>query len=154
MRAGDLSELTGAMVAANPFVPAGCVDAVNKIISRRASTRSAAKLIELYPLPNVPGAGFFNNNFISNGILNNDVDQFDMRVDHNLSAGSDHLFARYSFQNTDRHEPPLLDDPVASGDFASDILNRGQNAVAGGRASSARTSSTSSASATTRCART
>ena len=34
MRAGDLSELTGNMVASNPFVPAGCVDAVNKIISR------------------------------------------------------------------------------------------------------------------------
>ena len=44
-------------------------------------------------MPNVPGAGFFNNNFISNGILNNDVDQFDVRIDHNLSAGRDHLFA-------------------------------------------------------------
>ncbi len=28
-------------------------------------------------------------------------------------------------------EPPLLEDPVASGDFASDILIRGQNAVGG-----------------------
>ncbi len=131
MRAGDLSELTGNMVAGNAFVPAGCVDAVNKIISASCFDPVAAKLIGLFPMPNVPGAGFFNNNFISNGILNNDVDQFDVRLDHNLSAGRDHLFARYSFQNTDRHEPPLLDDPVASGDFASDILNRGQSAVAG-----------------------
>jgi hypothetical protein len=131
MRQGDLSELTGNMVASNPFVRAGCVDAVNKIINRSCFDPVAARLIELYPAPNVPGAGFFNNNFISNGILNNDVDQFDVRLDHNLSAGSDHLFVRYSFQNTDRHEPPLLDDPVASGDFASDILNRGQSAVAG-----------------------
>jgi len=131
MRAGDLSELTGSMVATNAFVPAGCVDAASKIISQSCFDPVAAKLIGLFPMPNVPGTGFFNNNFISNGILNNDVDQFDIRIDHNLSAGSDHLFARYSFQNTDRHEPPLLDDPVASGDFASDILNRGQSAVAG-----------------------
>lgn len=131
MRAGDLGELTGNMVASNPFVPAGCVDAVNKIINRSCIDPVAAKLIGLYPAPNVPGTGFFNNNFISNGILNNDVDQFDIRVDHSLSAGRDHLFARYSFQNTNRVEPPLLDDPVASGDFASDILNRGQSAVAG-----------------------
>ena len=130
MRTGDLSELTGTMVASNPFVRAGCVDAVNKIINRSCFDPVAAQLINLYPAPNVPGAGFFNNNFISNGILNNDVDQFDIRLDHNLAAG-DHLFARYSFQNTDRVEPPLLDDPVASGDFASNILNRGQSAVAG-----------------------
>lgn len=130
MRTGDLSELTGSMVASNPFVPAGCVDAVNKIINRSCFDPVAARLIGLYPAPNVPGTGFFNNNFISNGILNNDVNQFDVRLDHNLAAG-DRLFVRYSFQNTNRVEPPLLDDPVASGDFASNILNRGQSAVAG-----------------------
>ena len=86
MRAGDLSELTGSMVATNAFVPAGCVDAANKIISQSCFDPVAAKLIGLFPMPNVPGAGFFNNNFISNGILNNDVDQFDIRIDHNLSA--------------------------------------------------------------------
>jgi hypothetical protein len=130
MRAGDLSELTGNMVASNPFVPAGCVDSVNKIINRSCFDPVAAQLINLYPAPNVPGSGFFDNNFISNGILNNDVDQFDTRVDHRLTDTSN-LFARYSFQNTNRVEPPLLDDPVASGDFASDILNRGQSAVGG-----------------------
>jgi len=131
MRTGDLSELTGNMVATNAFVPAGCVDAVNKIIRPSCIDPVAAKLMALFPAPNVPGAGFFNNNFISNGILNNDVDQFDVRVDHSLSAGRDHVFARYSFQNTNRVEPPILNDPVASGDFASNILNRGQSAVGG-----------------------
>jgi hypothetical protein len=130
MRAGDLSELTGTMVATNPFVPAGCVDAATRQINAACIDPVARQLINLYPPPNVPGSGFFNNNFISNGILNNDVDQFDVRLDHSLSAG-DRIFGRYSFQHTDRHEPPLLDDPVASGDFASDILNRGQNFVAG-----------------------
>src|SRR5688572_4644471 len=131
MKAGDLSELAGNMVAANAFVPAGCVDAVAKTIARSCFDSSAARLLDLFPAPNVPGTGFFNNNFISNGILTNNVDQFDIRIDHRLGAGSDSLFARYSFQNTDRLEPPVLEDPVASGDFSSDILNRGQSAVAG-----------------------
>ena len=72
MRAGDLSELTGNMVATNAFVRPGCVDAVSKVISIGCFDPVAAKLITLYPIPNVPGAGFFNSNFISNGILNND----------------------------------------------------------------------------------
>ncbi|MGH8189231.1 MAG: carboxypeptidase regulatory-like domain-containing protein, partial [Steroidobacteraceae bacterium] len=130
MRTGDLSELTGNMVATNPFVPAGCVNAATKQISPACIDPVAAGLIGLYPMPNVPGSGFFTNNFITNGVLNSDIDQFDVRVDHSLS-GADRLFGRYSFQNTDRIEPPLLEDPVASGDFASNILIRGQNFAAG-----------------------
>jgi hypothetical protein len=79
----------------------------------------------------VPGAGFFNNNFISNGVLNNDITRFDVRVDHGFGAGRDNLFARYSFSQNDRVALPLLNDPVASGDFASDYLIRGQNAGVG-----------------------
>lgn len=119
------------MVASNPFVPAGCWDAGTRQINASCIDPVARRLLALYPMPNVPGSGFFNNNFISNGILNNDVDQFDIRIDHNLSAGGDQIFGRYSFQHTDRHEPPILESAVASGDFASDILNRGQNFVAG-----------------------
>ena len=130
MRRGDLSELTGTMNANNPFVPAGCVDAANRRINPSCIDPVAAKLINLYPLPNVPGAGFFNNNFISNGTLKNDINQFDIRLDHNLST-RDNVFARYSFSQTDRSEPPVLGDPVASGDFSSNYLIRGQNAVAG-----------------------
>ena len=130
MRRGDLSELTGTMNASNPFVPAGCVNAATKQIAPSCIDPVAARLITLFPLPNVPGAGFFNNNFISNGILTSDIDQFDVRSDY--SAGNnDKIFVRYSFQNTDRIEPPLLEDPVASGDFASNILIRGQNAAGG-----------------------
>jgi hypothetical protein len=131
MRTGDLSELTGTMNATNPFVPAGCVNAAARTISASCIDPVAARLIQLYPLPNVPGAGFFNNNFISNGVLNSDINQFDVRLDHNVGAGRDNLFVRYSYQQTDRVEPPLLNDPVASGDFASDYLIRGQNGVAG-----------------------
>ena len=130
MRTGDLSELTGSMNAGNRFVPAGCVDAAAKRINPACIDPVAARLVNLYPLPNVPGSGFFNNNFISNGILNSDIDQFDVRVDHTLTE-RDSLFARYSFQETDRREPPALEDPLASGDFASNIFIRGQNLAAG-----------------------
>lgn len=131
MKAGDLSELTGNMVASNSFVAAGCVNAMAKTIDRSCFDPTAVRMLSLFPAPNVPGTGFFSNNFISNGILNNDVNQFDIRVDHRIGSGSDSVFARYSFQNTARLEPPVLEDPVASGDFSSDILNRGQSAVAG-----------------------
>jgi hypothetical protein len=129
MRNGDLSELTGSMTANNPFVPAGCVDAAAKRINPACIDPVSAQLITFYPLPNVPGAGV-NNNFISNGVLDSHIDQFDIRVDHNLTA-ADNIFGRYSFQETDRREPPALEDPVASGDFASDIFIRGQNFVGG-----------------------
>jgi len=137
IRQGDFRELTGAMTATNPFVAPGCVNAVAKTITAGCFDPVAAKLIGLYPQPNVPAAiaqfgvagGFVPNNYLSNGILKYDINQFDARVDHTLRANRDQVFARYSFQNTNRKEPPLLDDPVAEGDFASNMLIRGQNAV-------------------------
>src|SRR5687767_2272520 len=54
MRQGDLSELAGAMAASNPFVPAGCVDAVAKRIAPSCIDPVAARLLRLYPAPNVP----------------------------------------------------------------------------------------------------
>ena len=137
IRQGDFRELTGAMTASNPFVAAGCVNAGAKTVNPSCFDPVAARLIGLYPLPNVPAAigqygvpgGFVSNNYLSNGVLNYDVNQFDARVDHTLTPNRDRIFVRYSFQNTNRKEPPLLDDPVAEGDFASNMLIRGQNAV-------------------------
>ncbi|MGQ0734800.1 MAG: carboxypeptidase regulatory-like domain-containing protein [Acidobacteriota bacterium] len=130
MRTGNLSELTGNMVATNAFVPAGCINATAKTVNPACFDPVAVRMLNLYPLPNVPGTGFFSNNFLSNGLLNSDIDQFDTRADYTLNAANS-MFARYSFQNTHRLEPPVLEDPVASGDFSSDILIRGQNLVAG-----------------------
>ena len=131
MRTGDLSELTGTMVANNPFVPAGCVDAVNRRINPSCIDPVAARLLQLYPLPNVPGAGFFNNNFISNGALNNDINQFDVRARSQPVAARQRVRALQLLSRPTASEPPVLDDPVASGDFSSNYLIRGQNAVGG-----------------------
>ncbi len=155
MRTGNLSELTGNMVASNPFVPAGCVDAVNKIINRSCFDPVATKLMNLFPMPNVPGAGFFNNNFISNGILNNTVDQFDVRVDHSLSAGRDHLFAPLQLPEHRSQRAAAartIRSRRATSPATSSIAARARSAA--GRACSARTCSTRCASRTTRSART
>ncbi len=131
MRNGDLSELSGSMVASNPFVPAGCVNALTKQISPNCIDPVAAKMLAYYPKPNIGGDVFTGAaNFISNGILINDINQFDVRVDHTLTS-KDRIFGRYSFQDTNRSEPPVLEDPVASGDFSSIYDITGQNFVGG-----------------------
>ncbi len=54
---------------------------------------NAIKLLNLYPAPN--GPGLFNN-YTSDRIQSNDVDQFDVRGDHNFSE-TDTLFSRVSY---------------------------------------------------------
>ena len=138
MRTGNLTELARGLTT-SAFAPAGCISPATNTISPSCFDPVAQKILGLYPMPNIPSAiaiqgrpgSFGVPNFISNGILNNDVNQFDVRVDHNISGNGGQLFGRYSYMNTVRHEPPVLNDTVASGDFASDILNKGQSAVGG-----------------------
>jgi Carboxypeptidase regulatory-like domain len=138
MRQGNMIELSRG-ITASPFAPAGCINTVAKTIDPSCFDPAAAALLTLYPLPNIPSAvaqqgqpgSFGAPNYISNGLLHNDVNQFDLRGDQNLRTGRDQLFGRYSYMNTTRHEPPVLEDPVASGDFSSDIFNKGQSAVGG-----------------------
>src|SRR5207244_8498453 len=103
---------TGAMAAANPFGPGGCGNAATKTIAASCIDPVAAALLKLYPRANVPQAiaafgtpgGFVSPNYISNGILQNDVDQFDVRVDQNLAAAKSQVFARYSFMDVRSEE--------------------------------------------------
>ena len=52
-------------------------------------------VVNLYPTPNVPGAGLFNN-FLLNPGQSNDQDSFDIKFDGSLRA-RDQLFVSYSF---------------------------------------------------------
>src|SRR5438093_4251368 len=138
MRQGILSELPQSL-RTTTFIPAGCIDAATKTIPVSCFDPVARALLALYPQANIPQAlaafgtpgGLVSPNFISNGLLNNDIDQFDIRTDQTVRRGSDQILARYSFMDTRRLEPPALVDPIASGDFASHILNRGQSLVGG-----------------------
>ena len=139
MRTGNLIELSRAVGGSNQFVPAGCVNATTKVISPGCISPVAAKLMALYPLPNIaselakagqPGS-FGLPNYINNDPLKNTINSFDVRLD--ARPGASHntlLFTRYSYAKTERREPPVL-GPVASGDFASNIDIKGQSAVIG-----------------------
>lgn len=64
---------------------------------------NAVKLLNLYPSPNSPG---LFNNYASDRILQNNVNQFDARVDQNISD-KDSIFGRVSYVNN----PELIPGP-------------------------------------------
>ncbi len=64
---------------------------------------NAIKLLNLYPAPN--STGLFNN-YAANPIIKNDVNQFDVRIDQNLSE-KDSIFGRVSYSNN----PTLIPGP-------------------------------------------
>jgi Carboxypeptidase regulatory-like domain/TonB dependent receptor len=82
---------TGARQPINPnpatpsVIPSNRIDLVGK------------KIVDLLPLPNLPG---LVNNYLSNPKNITNGNQFDARVDHRLS-GQDQLFAHGSLQNVD-----------------------------------------------------
>ncbi|PYV08534.1 MAG: hypothetical protein DMG07_25535 [Acidobacteria bacterium] len=61
----------------------------------------AAKLIKAYPLPTAPG---LTNNNVTNPTKTQDWNQFDARVDHQVTA-ADAAFARYSWGKTETVSP-------------------------------------------------
>jgi hypothetical protein len=107
MRNGDFSELnrviydptTGQPFAGN-VIPSGRLDSVAKAI-----------LAQLYPEPNTGGSksstGQTINNYLINPIKERQDNQFDVKVDHNLTA-TNRFFTRYSFEKTHRIQPATL----------------------------------------------
>jgi Carboxypeptidase regulatory-like domain/TonB dependent receptor len=62
---------------------------------------NAIKLLNLYPAPNSPA---LFNNYASNPILRNDVNQFDVRIDQNFSE-KDSIFGRVSYSKNPQVYP-------------------------------------------------
>ena len=105
---GNLIELSTALTN-SAFIPAGCVDTADKISTRAASIRLRARFRTTIRSPTsrpswpTPACGSFGNpNYISNAVLNTNIDQFDVRIDHTFGSGRDQLFGRYSFQDAPR----------------------------------------------------
>lgn len=72
----------------------------NQMIPSSALDPAAVKIANLYPLPNtpgtfIPGQGTINN-YTASGTTTNDVDQFDVKLDHYFST-KDILSGHYSF---------------------------------------------------------
>ena len=88
----------------------------------------AAKIVALIPDPNVPGT----NIYASTPVTRTRADQFDVRMDYQLSANT-RLFGRYSFTDSDVFRPgplPGLADGSYSDAFGSNE-NRSQGIAVG-----------------------
>ncbi len=76
---------------------------------------NAIKLLNLYPAPNNPG---LFNNYATNPILRNDVNQFDIRVDHTISE-KDSIFGRVSYSDNPAFFPGPFGGIADGGSFSS-----------------------------------
>ena len=120
---GQIDPVTGLMTTGtgyvrNPFpgnvIPASRLDP------------NAIKLLELYPLPNLPG---IFNNYAADPVLSNDSDAFDTRIDQDFSD-RDQMFGRYSFARTPQFFPgPFTGFADGSPNTPGSGLNRSQNVM-------------------------
>jgi hypothetical protein len=91
----------------------------------------AAKIVALFPNPNLPGT---SNNFVAAPVTRTRQDQFDVRVDHNFSSAVN-LFGRYSMVDSDLFRPAPMpglaegsfNDAFGTGDSRSHGLAVGMN---------------------------
>ncbi len=118
MRQGNFSELTRVIYdpqTGQPFpantIPADRIDTVAKNI-----------LSQLYPEPNTTGTRQSNgqviNNYLLNPIKHRDDNQFDVKVDQNLSTAN-RFFVRYSYQKVHRLQPASLPHGDAGATFGA-----------------------------------
>src|SRR6478735_9044452 len=77
------------------IVPAAAIDPVS------------AKMVALYPLPNLPGE---INNFLYNPVQTNRVDQFNIRSDYRTNRSA--IFGRFSYEDADTFNPGNLPEPA------------------------------------------
>jgi hypothetical protein len=93
---GDFSDYPIAPGVFGPVLPPQALDPVG------------LKLFQLYPEPNIPGAGFVNN-YASSPVRRQTSTTIDVRIDHNFSS-NDSLFGRYSSNPVSSTFPPYFPD--------------------------------------------
>jgi hypothetical protein len=118
MRQGNFSELTRVIYdprTGQPF-------AGNIIPGDRIDTVAKNVLEQLYPEPNTTGtrqsSGQVTNNYLINPIKERQDNQFDIKVDHNLTTNN-RFFTRYSFEKTHRLQPATLPHGDAGATFGA-----------------------------------
>lgn len=107
MRTGDFSELLPRTVIR---IPGTTQPLPNNRVTQIDPT--SAKIVNMYPLPNIAGAGTVNN-FLYNGPLINTIDQGDLRVDYRTTNSS--LFGRFSREDPATNNPGFLPAPAIGG---------------------------------------
>ena len=91
----------------------------NNQIPSNALDPAAQNVLGLFPASNVAGT----NQFLYNPVLKNNQDQFDIRIDHQLTA-KDSLFAFFSFGNVNSSHPDPLPGLAGGGLFSGIIKNK------------------------------
>jgi hypothetical protein len=86
----------------------------NNMLPANRLDPNAIKLLDLFPAPNA--AGLFNN-FSSDPVLRDTVNQFDIRGDQNFSD-KDQLFARFSYSDTPEFFPGPFTGIADGGSFS------------------------------------
>jgi len=127
MKTGNFTELKNVMLNGSPVAgQGGCV--AGQIVNPNCIDPTAAKLVALFPDPNIPDhvalegtpASYDGSpNYIFQYSIPKDTKSFDVRVDHTLN-NKNNLFGRYSQYIIKNQDPPWTSDPVAgNGDFAT-----------------------------------
>ncbi|MCU1233364.1 MAG: TonB-dependent receptor [Candidatus Solibacter sp.] len=134
MKQGNFTELKASLT--NPTVPSqnGCI--TGNIIAPSCIDPVGAKLLALYPDPNIPSAvarqgaagGWAGSpNYQFQYSVPNDTYSWDTRIDHNFTA-TNRMFGRFSDYHVDRQDPPWAPDPIAgNGNFATQYRIRGKS---------------------------
>lgn len=131
MKTGDFSELPSQIsLNSSPVAgQGGCVNSASKTIASSCIDPTGAKLVALFPDPNIPSAvavegqpgSFVSPNYQFQAAVPNDSHSFDIRIDHNIN-NSNRLFGRYSQFIISKQDPPWTNNPIiaGNGDFATD----------------------------------
>ena len=130
MKNGDFSEV-GAIYDPGPNgeVKANRPQFAGNIIPQNRFDPLGKKLIDLIPAPNEGGDAYKANNYRSVNNHADNVDQWDLRVDHRF-GNNDTIFARYGQSEQDIKLPPLFPGFADGGGFFSGSqFNNGRSAV-------------------------
>lgn len=127
MKLGNFSELPSVLAPSPVAGQAGCVTGAS--IAAGCIDPTAAKLLALFPEPNIPsavasqgtpGSWTGNPNYQYQYSVPNDSHSFDVRIDHTIN-NNNRIFGRYSQYIIDRQDPPWTGNPIAgNGNFATD----------------------------------
>lgn len=107
------------------------VFAQNGVVNVVPVAAPMGKLLSLLPSPN-NGGGIFNN-YVSEGVQRFDTNQYDGRVDYNLS-GRTHMFGRYTLAGFNNYSPGAFGDAgggPSAFNFSGDSIDRNQSLALG-----------------------
>jgi hypothetical protein len=127
MHSGIFSELSPTPDIPDPFVPGTFY---GDTIPAGAINSVGQNIVNLFPLPNISGAGL-TNNFLFNGKYKFDETAFETRFDYNISP-DDRFFAHYAIATPTATNPsnfPTVDGGAGSG--TSSTLNNRVQSLAG-----------------------